>query len=168
MHIYFRSRALLVTSLLLLANYVSQVSSDVVLINIRNEQDTSKELSICALKKPFSTNDTGIRFPFIQIKPKMTVCQKFDNASIQGAAEFIQLNYLLPCSFDTFAQTLQANNPAIVLVGSDGPFRFDKMTAYTSSFVFFPQFMANQLTVSQNWIEWKIIKYYTNLNLGIC
>lgn len=146
MYCYVTRRSLLVTTLLLIA-YVRQVSSDVVLINIRNEQDTSQELNICALKKPFSTNDTGIRYPFVQIKPKVSACQSFVNTSIQGAAEYIQLNANLPCNFNTFAQVLQSNSPAIVLVGSDGPFRFDKMTAYSSSFVFFPKFMADQLTV---------------------
>lgn len=144
MYFYVTRRALLVSTLLLIAS-VSQVSSDVVLINIRNEQDTSQELNICALKKPFSTNDTGVRYPFVQIKAKL--CQRFVNTSVQGAAEYIQLNDNLPCTFNTFAQVLQSNNPAIVLVGSDGPFRFDKVTAYSSSFVFFPKFMANQLTV---------------------
>ncbi len=150
---------LLVTIVFLSAQF-NAAKSDVVLINVHNELDTSKDLSICALKKPFVSNDTDIRYPFVQIKQEMSVCQQFVNASIIGSAVFVSLNYQLQCPFDTLAQVLQANDPALVLVGSDGPFRFDSLTVYKSSFLFFPQFMADKLIVS-----FKIFFYYTRLEI---
>lgn len=129
------------------------VRGDVVLLNFRNEFDTLSELTICALKKPFINNNStkNIRFPVVQIKPE-NPCTAFINSSIQNSAEYFQLSTPQQCSYDLFFKNLQANDPSIVLVGSDGPFSLNSRIPFDTSFVFFPKFMANEVSkfISKN------------------
>lgn len=98
----------------------SPASADVVLLTIRNEVDTNKELMLCALKKPFRRNDTNKWYPLVQVKPvQPCISTKEDNS---GKAQFIQIDNQITCNFDVFVDAMQANKPGYVLIGSDGPF----------------------------------------------
>lgn len=130
--------------LILTSVYIQFTNADVVLLNIRNEQDTTKDLKLCALKKPYNNSDANIRYPLKVIGSNP--CALFVDSTVKGSAEYIQLASQLSCSFDTFTRVMQNNDPGIILVGSNGPFRLDPRTNYDTSFVFFPEFMANELT----------------------
>lgn len=105
----------------ILATSLPHTHGDVVLLHFQSNVEPSKELSICAMKKPFTNNDTYTKYQLVQINPA-NPCAQFTDANINGAAEYIQLDNSLGCPFVTFANVLQANKPKLVLIGSDGPF----------------------------------------------
>jgi hypothetical protein len=96
-------------------------SGDAVLVKFQSQLDTSKQLTICALKKPFTNEDINTQYPLVYIKPA-NPCFSFSNSSINGAVEFIKLDSPLTCTFASFVNNMQANKPRLVLIGSDGPF----------------------------------------------
>ena len=106
----------------LLFESIQTRSGDAVLVKFQNQLDPSKQLTICALKKPFTNDDVNTPYPLVYIKPALPCSKKFVNSSINGGVEFIKLDQTLQCKFSDFVEKMQANNPKLVLVGSDGPF----------------------------------------------
>ncbi len=114
--------SLTILPIFIIFTLVQNSQGDTVLVKFQSQIDTSKQLTICALKKPFTDDDDNIQYPLVYIKPLDPCVSTIVNSSINGAAEFIKLDSPLTCLFSRFVENMQNNKPKIVLVGSDGPF----------------------------------------------
>ena len=110
---------LIINSLILIITSCICAHADIVILKLRSEQDNSKQLDVCALQKAITRNHTNKRFRLVDLEP-YNGCSLIKNSSIENAAAYMR--FATPsCAFAKIVANLQANNPAVAILGSDGP-----------------------------------------------
>lgn len=79
-----------------------------------------KQLDICALKKPVTNQDNNIDYNLISLEP-YDGCSPIDQPSLDSSAAYLRIKKPFKCHFSTLIKNVQANNPKLVIIGSDGP-----------------------------------------------
>ena len=123
---FFPSNLLLSVLFILILSVT--VQSELIILNFRqtplnNVNSNNEELLLCALKKSFvGNNDNNIAYKFLNLNNEngcSPLTPPIDPLYNQSAV-YVHVPKM-SCSFSKMADNLQANNPKLVLVASDGP-----------------------------------------------
>ena len=112
-------------ALFLFVDQTNRAEAGLVILNFKqidpksDNVDTNNEFKICAVKKEILSNDNSVVFDLINLKNE-DGCRPIDQPFTNKSAVYLHTPKT-NCPFTQMAKNLQANNPSLVLIGSDGP-----------------------------------------------
>lgn len=150
-----KSRGGLATAALVLVIMSSQLQTtwaDLVIINVNAQKDSgADQLKVCAMRRDLaSPGKDGKTFPLVYLNRTDGACHELDPVSahsITDRATFLWIRGQPQCSLAQIASNVEPNDPAMVIIGTNGPLSINKTLVNLSlPYIFMPDEYAQRLS----------------------
>lgn len=123
-----------------------RINCDLVILNLRINNNTSTpDKQICAIKKNVTTSDYNIQYNLIELTP-YNGCTSIYNSSIANNAVLMRLNSAPNCSLEVILKNLELNRASLAIIGLNSSIGTNLTnSSVTISPIFLPIGMSNEI-----------------------